>query len=104
MNTTKNISKEILRSDIKEAAKLSKISLSETEEALAVTHFKQLLEYAEILNYVDSVETISEKSDALSINALRCDFPIESLPREMLLKNTSETENGLISVPKFLDT
>jgi len=103
MNTTNKISEEILCADIKEIAKLSKIALTDKESAELTKHIRDMLEYSEILVTAQKDIDNSVSSDEHSKSELRCDIPVQSLPRDILLQNAPEKENGLIAVPKFLD-
>ena len=85
MTTDKSYSEsvpgEILCSDIKEIAKLSKIALTDEECAELTKHISDMLEYSEIL--ISQQMNFENKLPSMTScdTELRCDFPVQSLPQ-----------------------
>jgi aspartyl-tRNA(Asn)/glutamyl-tRNA(Gln) amidotransferase subunit C len=89
--------------DVKKLSTLSALALSD-EQVDAMRHeLAQILDYFEMLNEVDT-ENVTPTYQVTGLsNVMREDVVSSSqLPQDELLKNTPQTEQGLIKVPRVL--
>ena len=93
----------ISKEDILHIANLASLNLSDEEIEKYTADMKEILEFANTINSVDTKnldETIAavEKS-----NAFRKDVVKESLKREELLKNAPSQDEGMYRIPKVIN-
>ncbi|MHC4872444.1 MAG: Asp-tRNA(Asn)/Glu-tRNA(Gln) amidotransferase subunit GatC [Planctomycetota bacterium] len=93
----------ITRDDVKYVAKLSRLELTEDEEALFCSQLADILEYVDQLQEVDIEGVEPYISAAGEANVLREDVKKESLPREKALQNAPEQGDDGFVVPKVVD-
>lgn len=87
---------------IKYIANLAMIELSAEEEQKYSKDLEQILTYAEILDNMDTSKALDFKNPINSYNKFRKDEIKDTLDRELLISNASETEYGMFKVPKVL--
>jgi aspartyl-tRNA(Asn)/glutamyl-tRNA(Gln) amidotransferase subunit C len=92
------VNKEIVR----HIARLSKLSLSESEEEKFTMELNKILEYMDKLNSLntDNVEPLSYPVDGA--NVFRDDKVVDSIKREDALKNAPQRTDEFFKVPKIL--
>lgn len=93
---------KISREQVEHVAKLARLELVEEETLTYTEQLNSILEYAAILEGIDT-EDITPTAHAVPLyNVLREDEVKPSLEREKVLANAPETEEGFFKVPKIL--
>lgn len=88
---------------VKHVANLARLAITEEEAQEFAKNLDAIITYAEQLNEVDT-ENIEPTSHVLDMkNVMREDVPAKGLPREEVLKNAPEHENGQIKVPSIIE-
>ncbi|WP_019880197.1 Asp-tRNA(Asn)/Glu-tRNA(Gln) amidotransferase subunit GatC [Succinispira mobilis] len=89
--------------DVAHVAKLSRLSIDEQEIDTFTAQFNDILNYAEILNNLDTTQVQATAQVLPLKNVLRPDVVFASLPNEMALANAPEKLDGCYVVPKVID-
>lgn len=90
---------EISEKQVAHIASLARLKLTHTETESYTTQLNQILQFAEKLNELDT-EGIGPTSHAVVMNnVLREDVIQPSLPREEVLLNAPEQQEGMFKVP-----
>lgn len=93
---------KISRAEVEHVAKLARLELVEDEILAYTEQLNSILEYAAMLEKLDT-EDITPTAHAVPIyNVLREDEVKPSLEREKALANAPETEDGFFKVPKIV--
>jgi aspartyl-tRNA(Asn)/glutamyl-tRNA(Gln) amidotransferase subunit C len=88
---------------VKHVAHLARLAITEDEAEGFRKNLESILTYAEQLNEVDT-ENVEPTSHVLNIkNVLREDIASEGLPREEVLKNAPDHQDGQFKVPSILE-
>ena len=94
---------KISKEEVKYVAELAKLAITEEETEKFATQLGAIIEYAEQLNELDTTN-VKPTSHVLDIkNVMREDIPEKGLPREEVLKNAPDHQDGLIRVPSILE-
>lgn len=89
--------------EVRHIARLARLHLTEAEEQRYTQQLSDILEYASRLQEVDTAH-ISPTASVLPLHApLRPDQPRPSTPREQILGNAPEEEQGMFRVPPILE-
>ncbi|WP_243299515.1 Asp-tRNA(Asn)/Glu-tRNA(Gln) amidotransferase subunit GatC [Bacillus litorisediminis] len=89
--------------EVKHVAHLARLEITEEEAVMFTKQLDAIISYAEQLNELDT-ENIEPTSHVLDMkNVMREDIPEKGLPREEVLKNAPDHEDGQIKVPSILD-
>ena len=89
--------------DVAYVADLARLALSDEERALFVDQLGQILEYAQALARVDT-EGVEPTVHAVPLqNVLRADRTRPSLPKELVLANAPDVQDGCFRVPRILE-
>ena len=92
----------ITKKDVMHIANLAMLNLEENEIEKYANDLKEILNYAEMINNVDT----SEIDETISINnlsnAFRKDEVKEGLSRDEVLKNAPSQIDGMFNLPKVL--
>lgn len=94
---------EISKEEIVHIANLASLNLSEKEIEGYAKDLTEILDFANMINSVntDSVsETIAANEN---YNAFRKDEVVQSLDRELLLKNAPSQDEGMFRIPKVIN-
>ncbi|MCR4408402.1 MAG: Asp-tRNA(Asn)/Glu-tRNA(Gln) amidotransferase subunit GatC [Anaerolineae bacterium] len=95
---------KLTREEVEHIAELAKIGLTEEEKALFQEQLSAILEYAEMLQRVDT-SAIPPTATVLPLrNVMRPDEPHPSLPREDVLANAPQSEDGCFRVKVILES
>src|SRR5919205_3707027 len=87
---------------VKHVANLARLAITEEEVEKFTKQLDKIITFAEQLNELDT-ENVKPTYHVLDMkNVLREDVPQKGLPREEVLKNAPEHENGQIRVPSIL--
>jgi aspartyl-tRNA(Asn)/glutamyl-tRNA(Gln) amidotransferase subunit C len=94
---------ELTRDQVRHVAELAKLKLTEAEVDLFQEQLSAILEYAARLEELDT-DAISPTAAVLPLqNVMRPDVPRPSLPRDAMLKNAPDAEDGFVKVQAVLD-
>jgi aspartyl-tRNA(Asn)/glutamyl-tRNA(Gln) amidotransferase subunit C len=89
--------------EVRHIASLARLKLTPEEETRYTEQLSAVLDYAARLNEIDTTH-ISPTSSVLPFDApLREDTPRPCPPRERILANAPEQEDGMFRVPPVLD-
>lgn len=94
---------QVSKEEIIHIAKLANINLKQEEVDTYLGHLEEILNYANIVNKapIDGLsETIGVNE---AYNMFRKDEIKESLPREELLQNAPEKQEGMFKIPKVIN-
>ena len=92
----------ISKEEILHIANLADLNIKEDEVAEYTKNLQDILEFAEIINSVDT-ENIKECVGTLDIsNVFRKDEIKEFEDKEALLQNAPEEENNMFKIPKVI--
>lgn len=87
---------------VKHVANLARLAITEEEAEKFTKQLAAIITFAEELNELDT-ENVEPTSHVLDIkNVLREDIPQKGLPREEVLKNAPEEQDGQFKVPSIL--
>ncbi|GCF94503.1 aspartyl/glutamyl-tRNA(Asn/Gln) amidotransferase subunit C [Enterococcus florum] len=93
----------ISEEQVKHVAKLAKLSFSENELSGFTDQLGKIIDMVEQLSEVDT-EGVPFTSNVIeTVNVMREDVAAEGWPREELMKNVPESEDGFIKVPAIID-
>ena len=94
---------KITRKDVEDVALLSRLEVPEDKVATVTEQLNAILEYAEILNQVDT-EGVQPTAHVLPLkNVWREDEVKPSLSRELAFQNAPLEEDGYFKVPKIVE-
>ena len=88
---------------VKHVAHLARLAITEEEAEKFTKQLDAIIAFAEQLNELDT-ENVEPTSHVLDLkNVLREDIPEPGLPREEVLKNAPEHQDGQIKVPAIIE-
>ena len=92
-------SKKVTKEEVKKIAKLSKLSLSDSELKNHTKDMNNILEYMDLLNEIDTsnTEELVNVHDAKS--NLREDNSEDSIPKDKVIDNSPQSKEGYIEIP-----
>ncbi len=94
---------KLSREEVEHIAELAKVGLTEEEKTLFQEQLSAILEYAEMLQQVDTA-AIPPTATVLPLrNVMRTDEARPSLPREDVLANAPQSEGGCFRVKAILE-
>ncbi|HEX8949481.1 MAG TPA: Asp-tRNA(Asn)/Glu-tRNA(Gln) amidotransferase subunit GatC [Dissulfurispiraceae bacterium] len=94
---------KITKDEVKHIARLSRLSLSESEIETFSGQLSTIIEYVEQLNRLDTAG-IEPTSHIIPLrNVMRGDVPAASLPREEALRNAPDSDGKFYRVPKIIE-
>ena len=94
---------KINRQDVETVALLSRLEMTPEELEAYAGQLNAILEYADILNKLDT-KGVEPTAHVLPLkNVMRPDEVKLSLPRELALANAPEAEDGYFKVPKIME-
>ncbi|MFC7372486.1 Asp-tRNA(Asn)/Glu-tRNA(Gln) amidotransferase subunit GatC [Fictibacillus iocasae] len=89
----------ISKEEVKHVANLARLAITEEEAARMLGELDAMIEFAELLNELDT-ENVEATTHVLDLkNVLREDKTKESLSREEALKNAPQQQDGQFKVP-----
>lgn len=93
----------ISEEEVKHVANLARLAVTDDEVKKFQQNLDAIITYAEQLNEIDT-ENIEPTSHVLDMkNVMREDVPSKGLPREEVLKNAPEHQDGQIKVPSIIE-
>lgn len=88
---------------VKHVAHLARLAVTEEEAEKFTKHLDAIIEYAELLNELDT-ENVEPTTHVLDIkNVLRDDQPRSWLTQEEALKNAPDQKDGQFRVPSIIE-
>ena len=93
---------KITRKEVEHVAKLARLELVEEEMQTYTEQLNSILEYATMLQGVDTEDIVPTAHAVPLKNVLREDEVEPSLDREKVLINAPKSENGFFKVPKIV--
>ena len=93
---------KITEEDVKHVASLAKLEFSDDEIGKFTSQIEDIMNMANELRKIDTtgVEPTINVTDA--VNIMRDDVATAPIPREELMKNVPEHEDGFIKVPAII--
>ncbi len=93
----------ITKDEVKHVAHLARLSVTEEEAEMFTQQLDAIITFAEQLNELDT-DGIEATTHVLDVrNVLREDEVKPSLPREEVLKNAPDEQDGQVKVPSILE-
>jgi aspartyl-tRNA(Asn)/glutamyl-tRNA(Gln) amidotransferase subunit C len=93
----------ITKEQIQYIANLARLSLSEKETESFTHQIKDILEYMEQLNQIDTSNVEPTSFISQAIDAMRDDVESASLSYREILKNGPNVKNGFFAIPKVIN-
>ena len=94
---------KVTAKDVRHIANLSRLSIADSEMDTYTEQFNQILNYADILQELDT-KGIEPSPYVLPIsNVLREDVAVVGVSHEEALKNAPEVHNGGFKVPRVIE-
>lgn len=93
---------KISREQVEHVAKLARLELAEEEIATNTEQLNSILEYAAMLEDINTEDIVPTAHAVPLHNVLREDVIKPSLDREKVLANAPEAEDGFFKVPRIL--
>ncbi|MCD6553317.1 MAG: Asp-tRNA(Asn)/Glu-tRNA(Gln) amidotransferase subunit GatC [Anaerolineae bacterium] len=94
---------KLSREEVEHIAELAKVGLTDEEKTLFQEQLSAILEYAEMLQEIDTT-AIPPTATVLPLrNVMRPDEVRPSLPREDVLANAPQSEDGYFRVKAILE-
>ena len=89
--------------DVEHVAHLARLQLNESDKAAFLKDLNQILTYVEKINELDT-STVEPTSHVLPLcNVFRNDEMKPSLPKQEMLKNAPDEQDGFFKVPPVLE-
>ncbi|MBS8266239.1 Asp-tRNA(Asn)/Glu-tRNA(Gln) amidotransferase subunit GatC [Mesobacillus boroniphilus] len=93
----------ISEEQVKHVAHLARLAITEKEAQMLTDQLDKIITYAEQLNELNT-DNVEPTAHVLEIkNVMREDRANEGLPREEVLKNAPEHQDGQIKVPGIME-
>lgn len=93
----------ITNDDIKKIAKLAKLTISKKETVEFADDLSRILDYFEKLNEADTSNINPTTNVAGSVSVSRKDEIVDSVDKNILLKNAPEVESDHFLIPKIIE-
>jgi aspartyl-tRNA(Asn)/glutamyl-tRNA(Gln) amidotransferase subunit C len=94
---------KVTAKDVKHIANLSRLTVSDSEMDKFLEQFNQILNYADILQKVDTTGIEPSPYVIPLNNVLREDVAVQGVSHEDALKNAPEVHNGGFKVPRVIE-
>ncbi len=88
----------LTESEVRHVAELAKLQLTDTEVALFTEQLSAILDYAELLQQVDTSHVPPTPYVLPLTNVMRNDEPLPSLSNEIALANAPDQDEGFFRV------
>ncbi|ENH95726.1 asparaginyl/glutamyl-tRNA amidotransferase subunit C [Gracilibacillus halophilus YIM-C55.5] len=94
---------DISKEEVKHVANLARLALSDEEVETMTKQLGDIINYAELLNELDT-DNVEPTTHVLDLkNVMRNDEPKEWIRKEDALKNAPDQEDGQFRVPSILE-
>ncbi|KAB2489400.1 Asp-tRNA(Asn)/Glu-tRNA(Gln) amidotransferase subunit GatC [Priestia endophytica] len=93
----------ISKEQVEHVAHLARLAITEEETEMFTKQLDAIITYAEQLNELDTTG-VKPTTHVLEVkNVMREDKPTKGLPREEVLKNAPDYQDGQVRVPSILE-
>lgn len=92
----------VSKEEIIHIAKLAHLNLTDIEIEKYTRDMQEILEFANMINNVDTSDISETIALNIECNIFRKDEIVQFENREKLLKNAPEQENGMFKIPKVI--
>ncbi|MBU1026452.1 MAG: Asp-tRNA(Asn)/Glu-tRNA(Gln) amidotransferase subunit GatC [Candidatus Margulisbacteria bacterium] len=93
----------VSKKDVEHVARLARLGLSEEEKEIFTKQLSDILDYAKILNKLDTKNTDPTSHAVPMKNVLREDKVVPCENTEDILANGPEIEDGMFKVPRIIE-
>jgi len=93
----------VSKKDVEHVARLARLGLSEEEKDTFTKQLSDILDYANILNKLDTKKTEPTSHAVPMKNVLREDKAFPCKNTEDIMANGPETEDGMFKVPRIIE-
>ena len=88
---------------IEYVSSLARLDLSSEEKIKIKSEIEKIIDYMDILNTLDTADVEPMSHVLPTVNVFREDEVVASYPREEILKNAPDTDEGAFRVPKTVE-
>lgn len=89
--------------EVKHVATLARLAITDEEAEKFTAQLGRITEYVEQLNELDTTGVEPTTHVLPLVNVMRKDEAAQGLPREKMMLNVKEQENGQVKVPAIMD-
>jgi len=93
---------KISKDDVEHIALLARLKLTNEEVNLYTEQLNSILEYAAMLEQIDTKDVAPMEHAVQLFNVLRDDEVVPSMAQDQVLKNAPEKEGGFFRVPRIV--
>lgn len=93
----------ISKEEIVHIAKLASLNLSDAEIERYANDMTEILEFANMINSVDTDEIKETIAANENYNVFRKDEVVQSIDRDVLLQNAPSKDEGMFRIPKVIN-
>ncbi len=93
----------ISKEEVMHIAKLADLNLSEKEIEGYTKDMQEILEFANLINQIDTEGTSETIASNENCNVFRKDEVVDFEDKELLLKNAPSSEDGMFKLPKVIN-
>ena len=94
---------KITQEEVAHVAMLARLELSAKEKEEIAGQLNDILEYVDKLNRLDTTDVPPTMHVLPLVNVIREDEPRPCLPREEVLANAPEVEDGMFRIPPVIE-
>ncbi len=93
----------ISKEEVEHIAKLACLNLSEAEKERYAGDMTEILEFANMINSVNTDEVNETIGANENYNVFRKDEIVQTVDKESLLQNAPSQEDGMLQIPKVIN-
>ena len=93
----------ISKEEVMHIAKLADLNLSEKEIEGYTKDMQEILEFANLINEIDTEGTNETIASNENCNVFRKDEVVDFKDKDLLLKNAPSSEDGMFKLPKVIN-
>ncbi|WP_290032957.1 Asp-tRNA(Asn)/Glu-tRNA(Gln) amidotransferase subunit GatC [Ligilactobacillus cholophilus] len=94
---------KITKEEVRKIAELSKLEFTDEELEMFTSQIEEIMNMSHQLSKIDTTNVKPTINVTDAVNIMREDVAKNPTPREELMKNVPEHEDGFIKVPAILD-
>ena len=94
---------DISKEEVEHIAKLASLSLTEAEKERYANDMTEILEFANMINAVNTDEVNETIGANENYNVFRKDEIVQTVDKETLLQNAPSQEDGMFRIPKVIN-
>ncbi|MBQ0140599.1 MAG: Asp-tRNA(Asn)/Glu-tRNA(Gln) amidotransferase subunit GatC [Kurthia sp.] len=88
--------------EVKHVANLARLAITEEEAERFAGQLGAITDFATQLNELDTTNVEPTTHVLPLVNVLREDVAVKGLPRELMMKNVKDQQDGLVKVPPIM--